>query len=75
MYRAKPDSVKPISLALIYEALGERDEALKWVAEQFEKRMGLSIIYRFDPRVDALKADPRYEALRSSRASSSAPHS
>ena len=49
---------------LVYEALGQRSEALKWIAEQFEKKGALPIIYRFDPRLDDLRSDPQFVELR-----------
>ncbi|PYS51164.1 MAG: hypothetical protein DMF68_05200 [Acidobacteria bacterium] len=64
MYRTKPDGVLPINIALVYDALGEREEALKWLGEQFEKNGGLPLIYRFDPRLDALRSDPAFVELR-----------
>lgn len=64
MYSAKQDGVLPINIALVYEALGQRDEALKWMAEQFEKKGALPLIYRFDPRLDDLRSDPQFIELR-----------
>nr|MDQ3821024.1 tetratricopeptide repeat protein [Acidobacteriota bacterium] len=64
MYRVKSDGVLPVNIALIYDALGEREEALKWLGEQFEKSGGLPLIYRFDPRLDSLRSDPAFAELR-----------
>lgn len=64
MYRTKSEGVLPVNIALIYDALGEREEALKWLGEQIEKSGGLPLIYRFDPRLDALRSDPAFAELR-----------
>lgn len=64
IYSRKPDGTLPINIALVYDALGQRDEALKWMAEQFEKKGGLPLIYRFDPRLENLTSDPRFVELR-----------
>ena len=64
MYRAKSEGVLPVNIALVYDALGEREEALKWLGEQLEKNGGLPLLYRFDPRLDALRSDPRFVELR-----------
>ncbi|HKC62398.1 MAG TPA: hypothetical protein VKB86_02115, partial [Pyrinomonadaceae bacterium] len=64
MYRTKSDGVLPVNIALIYDALGEREEALKWLGEQFDKSGSLPLIYRFYPRLDALRSDPAFVELR-----------
>lgn len=64
LYRKKSDNVLPVSIALVYDALGDRDEALKWIEERFEKTGCLPILYRFDPRLDNIKSDPRFSEVR-----------
>ena len=47
--------VSPYHVALIYHALGERDETLAWLERGLEKR---------DPRMTSLKVEPKWNDLR-----------
>jgi len=53
----------PYDVVLEYAALGEVDEAIPWLERSFAERetdlTGLAI----DPRLDALRGDPRFQAL------------
>lgn len=46
--------VPPVHIALIYNGLGERDEALIWLERGFEQR---------DPKMTFLKVDPKWNNL------------
>jgi tetratricopeptide (TPR) repeat protein len=57
--------VSPYSVALIYIALGERDEAFEWLERASQERDESYIHLKVDPRLDELRADPRFtERLR-----------
>ncbi|HUF78727.1 MAG TPA: winged helix-turn-helix domain-containing protein [Thermoanaerobaculia bacterium] len=50
-------------IALLYEVLGHRAEALAWLAEGLRQRTILSYGLFLDPRLAALRRDPRFPAL------------
>lgn len=51
------------NLALLYAAVDERDRAFEWIEKAFEERDPMLVSIRFDPAVDSLRADPRFERL------------
>jgi eukaryotic-like serine/threonine-protein kinase len=61
--RREEQWVTAYEIAVVYTLLGERDEALKWLAQaEREHAVGLTYI-RVDPRLDALRTDPRFQEL------------
>lgn len=50
-------------LALVYAALGEIDMAFKYLEESYERREESLLNLKVDPKVDALRPDPRFTAL------------
>src|SRR5262249_18925308 len=50
-------------LALVYAALGENDLAFKHLEESYERREEAILSLKVDPKVDPLRADPRFTAL------------
>lgn len=63
MAKRDEDWVTAYEVAVVYSLLGEADEAFKWlsVADR-EMAVGLSFV-RVDPRLNALRADPRFDDL------------
>ena len=61
---AKHRYVSPTSIALIYAALGDKDQAFAWLDEG-DKAHDLQIITRLktDPRYDSLRSDPGFADL------------
>ena len=55
--------VAPYSFALLYNALGERDEALEWLERGYEVRDHKVNLLKVDPKWNNLHGDPRFEAL------------
>jgi tetratricopeptide (TPR) repeat protein len=55
--------VSAYHVAVIYVALGETDEAFRWLDRAYEERSPWIGYLRVDPRVDDLRADPRFDAL------------
>jgi serine/threonine-protein kinase len=50
--------------ALLYLALNNKEEALRWLEQGFEDRDGSNIGWiKVDPLLDPLRGDPRFEAL------------
>jgi len=56
--------VSAYSFALVYLALGGKDEAIRRLQQSYEDRAGDSLRYiRVDPLLDPLRGDPRFDAL------------
>jgi tetratricopeptide (TPR) repeat protein len=55
--------VPPINIALIYNGLGERDEALAWLERGFEQRDPRMAFLKIDPKLNDLRSDPRFISL------------
>ena len=52
------------SLAIIYLALGDKQEALRWLEQSYQDRAGADIGWiRVDSLLDPLHGNPRFEAL------------
>jgi TolB-like protein/DNA-binding winged helix-turn-helix (wHTH) protein/Tfp pilus assembly protein PilF len=49
--------------ALIYAGLGENDRALEWLERAFQERSSGMHKLKVDPRLDPLRADPRFTDL------------
>ena len=55
--------VNPFEIALIYIALGKKNEALDWLEKAFAERSDLLIYLNADPRLDAIRSEPRFADL------------
>jgi serine/threonine-protein kinase len=55
--------VAPYSIALIHNALGERDETLAWLERGFEARDHKINLLKVDPKWNNLHGDPRFQDL------------
>jgi TolB-like protein/Tfp pilus assembly protein PilF len=60
---AKLRYVPDYSFALIHLALGEKDQAMRWLESSFAKHQPDLNWVRVDPDLRALHGDPRFEAL------------
>ena len=63
---ARGEHVVSYQIAAVYEALGNRDEAFRWLARYTEEVDGLSswlLWLPHDPRWDRVRGDPRYAAV------------
>ena len=60
---AKERYVTPYGVALVHAGLGDTDQALAWLARALGDRSHWLVWLRLDPRLDALRADPRYADL------------
>lgn len=54
----------PFSLATVYAALGEKDEAFSWLEKAYKEKSNYLIFLKVDPRLDSLRDDQRLEHLR-----------
>jgi DNA-binding SARP family transcriptional activator len=55
--------VSPYEVALIHLGLGEKGEALEWLRRAYEEHAEWVIYMTVDPRLDALRSDPRFTEL------------
>ena len=53
----------PWYLAWIYATLGDRDEAIRWLAKAREERNPQFTQIKIDPAMDLLRTDPRFEDM------------
>jgi tetratricopeptide (TPR) repeat protein len=51
------------NLAWMCSALGRKDEAIRWLETAYAERSGEIYAVKVDPTLDALRGDPRFEAL------------
>jgi TolB-like protein/Flp pilus assembly protein TadD len=61
---SKQRYVSMFSFAIVYLALGDKEEALRWLEQSYQDRAGADIGWiRVDSLLDPLHGDPRFEAL------------
>ena len=58
---AKHKYVSPFQKAVVYAGLGKKDEALKFLEQAYGERSLLPQSLRFDPRLNELRGDPRFQ--------------
>jgi len=49
--------------ALVYFALGDKDRGFEWLTRAFDERQILATRTKSDPQFDAVRSDPRFQAL------------
>jgi TolB-like protein/tetratricopeptide (TPR) repeat protein len=60
---SKQRYVSEYTFALVYLGLGDKEEALRWLAKSYQDRAGDLRYIRVDPLLDSLRGDPRFEEL------------
>ncbi len=61
---AKQRNIPPISFAIIYTGLGEKDQAFAWLEKVYEEGNGRQLgEVRVNPMFDSLRSDPRFANL------------
>ena len=58
-----PGGILHRGIALVYASLGERDQAFTWLAKAEERRAKSLCNIKIDPKLDALREDPRFGEL------------
>jgi adenylate cyclase len=61
--KSRQQYVAADSIAAVYVALGEKDEAFRWLERAFEEHSGSFYSYLFRPEFRALHSDPRFADL------------
>jgi tetratricopeptide (TPR) repeat protein len=60
---SKGSYVSPYSSAVVYAALGEKDEAFQWLERAWKQRDAQFTYLALDPELDPLRSDPRFPPL------------
>jgi tetratricopeptide (TPR) repeat protein len=60
---SKQGYFSPYDVAVVYTALGEKDQAFEWLQQAYEERSGALTHLKVDPRFDSLRLDPRFQDL------------
>jgi TolB-like protein/class 3 adenylate cyclase/Flp pilus assembly protein TadD len=55
--------VHPMYLAIVYEALGDREEAIHWLQKGYEDRSEWMIFLQVEHMLDSMRGDARFEEL------------
>jgi eukaryotic-like serine/threonine-protein kinase len=53
----------PFEIGTIHISLGEKDEAFRWLERAYDERSDCIPGLKFDPRLDPIRSDPRYQDL------------
>jgi tetratricopeptide (TPR) repeat protein len=61
--RSKQKYVSAYDLAVVYAGFGDRDEAFQWLDKAFDERSSFLVHIRWDPRLDGLHSDHRFQEL------------
>jgi tetratricopeptide (TPR) repeat protein len=61
--QSKRRYISPFNIAIIYVALGERDQAFEWLEKAYDERSLWMVFLKVDPRLDSLRATPAFADL------------
>ena len=61
--RSKERFVPPYHIAMVYNGLGDRDQALAWLERGFEQRDPKMAFLKVEPKWNNLRDDPRFRDL------------
>jgi len=61
--RSQKSYVSAFDVATIYAGLGEKDKAFTWLDKAAAERSSFLIYSKWEPRLDPLRSDPRFERL------------
>ena len=61
--RSRQGYVDPMSLALVYLGLGEKDQAFAWLEKAYEERSLMETFLKASPGFAPLRSDPRFQDL------------
>ncbi len=60
---ARQKYIDPYFIALIYTGLGDKEQAFDWLEKAFQARSEDLLNLKTEPRLDSLRADPRFKDL------------
>ena len=58
--RSKEMFIDPYYIAVIYIALGDKDQAFTWLEKAYEEHSVLMIFLNVEPKFDAIRSDLRF---------------
>ncbi|MEP6920544.1 MAG: protein kinase [bacterium] len=61
--KSNNEYIDPVLIALMHTALGERDDAFKWLDKGFRARSPWMTWLKVEPKFDPLRSDPRFIVL------------
>jgi len=61
--RSQHFRVSPYGIAMIYAALGDKDQAFSQLEQAYAQRSEFMGFLKVDPELDSLRSDPRFEDL------------
>jgi Flp pilus assembly protein TadD len=61
--RSRSRQVPAYTVATIYAALNEKDQAFAWLEKAYAQRSWYLTSLKVDPKVDSLRSDPRFADL------------
>jgi serine/threonine protein kinase/tetratricopeptide (TPR) repeat protein len=60
--RSQQTYVQPAAIAVLYAALGDKDQAFDWFQKAYDDRSGWLVYLKVDPWADPVRSDPRFTA-------------
>jgi hypothetical protein len=60
---SKQRHVTPYIVGRIYAALGQKNEALRWLETAYRERAGWMVLLKTEARIDNLRSDTRFQEL------------
>jgi TolB-like protein/DNA-binding winged helix-turn-helix (wHTH) protein/Tfp pilus assembly protein PilF len=60
---SKQRYVPAVHIAMVFEGLGDKEEAFRWLDKAYDERYWWMIMLKTDPRWDSLRSDPRFHNL------------
>lgn len=61
--RSRRMYVSPLSIALVYAGLGDKDKAFQWLDKAYNEHSGDMNLLKVNPTWDPLRSDPRFQDL------------
>jgi TolB-like protein/Flp pilus assembly protein TadD len=61
--RARDAPAPSYAIASVHAAIGEKDEAFRWLDRAVEERAAWAVYLNVDPRFDSLRVDPRFDPI------------
>jgi serine/threonine protein kinase/Tfp pilus assembly protein PilF len=61
--KTQRDYVSAFDIAVIYTGLGQKEKAFQWLQKAFEERSSFLIYSKWEPRLDPLRSDSRFQDL------------
>jgi TolB-like protein/DNA-binding winged helix-turn-helix (wHTH) protein/Tfp pilus assembly protein PilF len=60
---SKKQYVSPFYIAIVYAGLNQDDQAMDWMGKAYQDRSNSLVFIKVDPELDALRPNPRFQAL------------